>query len=529
MSVLATALTQAMKRSCHDLVLLDRDTDTWTPYPWTQVHSRAENIAERILDAGHIGAVGLVGEPTVEFIAAMHGTWLAGRSLSILPGPVRGAEGNRWAKSTLDQFASNGAGIVLSNGAQLEQLRNIESSLPVLDLAQVGHAKRSTPFAPVAALAGIPAVLQGTAGSTGQPRTAKLSPDAVLSNVRGLIAHTHVDSALDVGCSWLPVYHDMGLTFLLSAALSGSTIWLAAASSFAVSPFRWLKWLSDSRATMTAAPNFAYTVIGRYSRRAPEVDLSRLRFAINGGEPIDCEGFQRFASELAKFGFDATACAPSYGLAEATCAVTSPLPGSGLRYDEVAPMDGDKAPRRHALLGQAIPGMEVRVRPSEDPYDDIPAREVGEVEIRGTSLMSGYLGEDPVPSGKWFKTGDLGYVVDGALVVCGRTKEIISVAGRNVFPTEIERVAAQVRGVREGAVVAVGTKANATRPGLMIAAEFAGPDASGARTELMLRVASECGVLPSDVVFMAPGSLPRTSSGKLRRVAVRTQLEGATP
>ncbi|PQM44220.1 Long-chain-fatty-acid--[acyl-carrier-protein] ligase MbtM [Mycobacterium talmoniae] len=110
-------------------------------------------------------------------------------------------------------------------------------------------------------------------------------------------------------------------------------------------------------------------------------------------------------------------------------------------------------------------------------------------------------------------------------MVCGRAKEIISVAGRNVFPTEIERVAAAVRGVREGAVVAVGAGDGAARPGLVITAEFRGPDEAGARSELVARVASECGVVPADVVFVTPGSLPRTSSGKLRRLEVKRNLE----
>ena len=112
-------------------------------------------------------------------------------------------------------------------------------------------------------------------------------------------------------------------------------------------------------------------------------------------------------------------------------------------------------------------------------------------------------------------------------MVCGRVKELITVAGRNVFPTEVERVAAQVRGVREGAVVAVGADGASVRPGLVITAEFRGPDEAGARSELVQRIASECGVVPSDVVFVSPGTLPRTSSGKLRRLEVKRNLEVA--
>ena len=119
----------------------------------------------------------------------------------------------------------------------------------------------------------------------------------------------------------------------------------------------------------------------------------------------------------------------------------------------------------------------------------------------------------------------MGYLVDGGLVVCGRAKEIITVAGRNIFPAEVEQVAAQIAGVREGAVVAIGTGEGSIRPGLVIAAEFRGRDEDGARRQLLAQVASQCGVLPADVVFVRPGSLPRTSSGKLRRFEVKRSIE----
>ncbi len=188
------------------------------------------------------------------------------------------------------------------------------------------------------------------------------------------------------------------------------------------------------------------------------------------------------------------------------------------------------APRRHAILGQPIPGMRKcgSARVSERSAEVLDREVGGEVEIhRGTSMMSGYVGEAPLKPGTWFPTGDLGYLTDDGLVVCGRAKEIITIAGRNIFPTEIEGVAAEVRGVREAAVVAVGND-DAIRPGLIITAEFRGPDESGARSELVAKVASECGIVPSNVVFVKPGSLPRTSSGKLRRLEVKRDLTAVT-
>jgi len=529
-TVLAAALAQAMNASAHDLVVFDRDSETWTRHPWPQVQARAETVAARILAEERPGAVGLVGEPTADIVAAIQGGWLAGKSVSILPGPVRGADPQRWARATLMRFAEIGVRMVFSHGEERGLLTAADGSLPVFDVGAVAAAKRSASVAATEGAPGTPAVLQGTAGSTGTPRTVRLSSEAVLSNVNGLLTVFAVDPAHDVGCTWLPLYHDMGLTFLLSGALSGSPFWLAPTAAFAASPFRWLRWLSESGATMTVAPNMAYSMIGKYARLVSDVDLGRVRVTINGGEPVDCAAMDRFATALSAYGFDAGAMAPSYGLAESTCAVTVPAPGTGALYDEArrAPTDSaDPAPHRHAILGKPIPGMELRIGPVSERATDILDREVGEVEIRGTSMMSGYIGEVALEPGSWFPTGDLGYLTDDGLVVCGRSKEIITIAGRNVFPTEIERVAAEIRGVREGAVVAVGND-DAMRPGLIITAEFRGPDESGARSELVAKVASECGIVPSDVLFVKPGSLPRTSSGKLRRLEVKRNLAALT-
>jgi len=524
-SELADVLAATLSRSERVLAVFDGPTRSWHRHPWPEVYARAENVAEHLLDRD-VTAVGIVGETTVELVAGIIGALVSGTAVALLPGPVRGADPARWAQATLHRYAGLGVGLVLAHGAQLRLLREAGPATAVADLAELATTRRSRTLA-LPRGRGRFAVLQGTAGSTGTPRTAALPPEAVLANVRGLQRRIGVGPD-DVGCSWLPLYHDMGLIFLLSAAVGGFETWQAPTGAFSASPFAWLSWLSTSRATMTAAPNMAYGLIGRYARRVSDVDLGRLRFALNGGEPVDCEATARFGAEMARFGFDPAALAPSYGLAESTCAVTVPRPGTGLRTDivEVVTEDGT-APRSHAVLGEPVPGMQVRIVTDGRHRIEVPGREVGEIEIRGTSLMHGYLGEDPVDRESWFATGDLGYLTDDGLVVCGRAKELITVAGRNVFPTEVEQVAATVPGVRPGAVVAVGTGGPAARPGLVITAEFRGPDPDGARRAVVARVASECGIVPADVVFVAPGTLPRTSSGKLRRLEVKRSLEGA--
>ena len=523
MNVLATALAETLSRSPRDLVLLA--DKAWLRHPWQEIHARAGSVAERLRDQD-IRRVGLVGAPTAELVSTVIGAFYAGAAVSILPGPIRGADATQWADATQQRFRGIDVQLVASQDAYLEKICTAGQGLPVTDLTDLAPAERSsaTPCAEVDAPA---AILQGTAGSTGTPRTVELSPTAVLANLSGLGKRIGLRAG-DVGCSWLPLYHDMGLSFLLAGALAGNEVWQAPTAAFQASPFRWLNWLSESRASVTAAPNMAYGMIGKYSRRVADVDLSALRFALNGGEPVDCELTERFAVEMARFGFSAGALSPSYGLAESTCAVTVPVPGEGLRIDETAfTTEEGTATRRHAVLGTPIEGMELRIEPREGMAVAVSGRQVGEVAIRGTSMMSGYVGDLPRVGDDWFRTGDLGYLVDGGLVVCGRAKEIITVAGRNIFPAEVERIAARVPGVREGAVVAVGIGEGSVRPGLVVTAEFRGPDEAGARAELMREVASGCGVVPAEVVFVKPGTLPRTSSGKLRRLEVKRGLEVA--
>jgi long-chain-fatty-acid--[acyl-carrier-protein] ligase len=524
-TVLAAALSAAMRGAPTKLAVLDPDNDRWVRHPWQEVHARSENVADRIVDDGST-AVGLVGEPTVEFLAAIPGTFFAGAALSILPGPIRRADPRQWSQTTLDRFRSIGVTTVFSNGTELELLRENANGIVVHDLGDVAHAHRSTTFeGPLTAEV---AILQGTAGSTGTPRTAQISPAAELANLRGLIARVNIDEKSRLQ-SWLPIYHDMGLAVMLVSTLAQADLWQAPTKAFAGNPFGWLNWLHESEATMTAAPNMAFNIIGKYASGLSGLNLSNLGYTLNGGEPVDCDGYARFSAEMARFGFNPNSLSPSYGLAESTCAVTIPEPFNGLRIDEVAvTTDAGESTRRFAVLGHPIDGMELRVNTEQPHATEVTGREVGEIEIRGTSLMNGYVGEAPINPQEWLPTGDLGYITDEGLVVCGRAKELITVAGRNVFPNEIERIASQIDGVRDGCVVAIGTGEATARPRLIITAEFKGDDELAARSAVVARVASECGVVPADVVFVKPGALPRTSSGKLRRLEVKRNLEGAS-
>ncbi|MEX5634002.1 long-chain-fatty acid--ACP ligase MbtM [Parafrankia sp. FMc2] len=532
-SVLATVISRAMHSGNGTLSVLKTASGAWDTRPWQEVHTRAKQIAAQILtesDNREPSAVGLIGEPTVDLIAAIQGAWLAGTAVSILPGPIRGADEQRWAENTYARFRGIGVGTVLGSDEQLELLAKVDGPLRIAQVAQYGRNADITGFVGRRVGPDTPAILQGTAGSTGEPKTAVLSVAAVHSNITELVRRLDIRLNRDVEMSWLPLYHDMGLIVVLVGMATGVPLWVAPNSAFVGAPFRWLQWLTESRATITVAPNFAYNIVGRYGSRITDADLSHLRFAISGGEPIDADAFDAFLDVAARFGMDRRAAAPAYGMAESTCAVSMPAAGEGARYDEVtvtSPEDtGQSVRRRYAILGRPLDGMQVRIVEADGVgVPRIDGRAVGHIEIRGTSMMTGYLGHAPLGDGEWFATGDLGYLVDGRPVICGRAKEIVIVAGRNLFPVEIEQCAATVDGVRSGRVAAVARDGASARSGLVIVAEFRGRDPESARREVISTVASECNIVPADVVFVKPGALPLTTSGKLRRLETGKLLE----
>ena len=531
-NALVTAVRAAADRSA-DLHILDRTNGSWDTRAWADVVATAEAVAARLqsMQRAEIPEpVAIISEPTFETIAVVLASWMAGRASTILPGPNRFASLDSWAERTGGILRLLGVREVFSQGTAMKALDAGLGPDAEIRLTEV-NGVAEWPTAPATFESAMrpvheAAVYQGTAGSTGIPKCVQLTASAVLHNVRAALERQNYRHGEDVLCNWLPLYHDMGLMMLLAGMVSGAPTWLVPTSAFAKSPLDWLGWLDQSRATVTAAPNFAYALLGRYARVAGTADLSALRVAINGGEPIDVEATERFSVELAKFGFDPRAVSCSYGLAEATCALTMPGPAtsSGLSVDEVAADGG--AVRKIALLGTAINGVEIRIAPTEHRTDFHDVRDVGEIEFRSAAQMTGYVGEQPIDPGAWIKTGDLGYLVGDQLVVCGRSKELITIAGRNIFPQEVERAAAAVPGVRLGSVAAVAGRGNQTRrEQLVIVAEYTGDEPQSARRSIVDLVIAQCGTPPATVDFVEAGTLPKTTSGKLRRVDIAARYQ----
>jgi fatty-acyl-CoA synthase len=326
--------------------------------------------------------------------------------------------------------------------------------------------------------------------------------------------------------------------------LTGFDLVLGAPHDFLGAPARWLEWISAFRGTVTAGPNFAYALAARALRRAGPLDLSSWRLALNGAEPVDPAAVEAFCRDAGSHGFDTKAAFPVFGMAEATLAVTFPEPGTGMTIDHVdrvtlereryaAPVAaGDRAAapapsvRRLAFLGRALRAFDLRIV-DPDTGGVLAGREVGELELRSPSVTPGYYGNSAATAAAfrdgWLRTGDLAYLVDGQLVVCGRLKDVIIVGGRNVFPEDVERAAARVDGVRAGNVIAFGSDHRRGREAIVVVAETKADNPSPVRDAVVTVVADAVGIPPVDVVLVRPGTLPKTSSGKLQRSLCRAR------
>jgi fatty-acyl-CoA synthase len=504
---------------------------------WAELHEDARGVAAALQAAGVAPAdrVAIVGPTSRPLVTAIQATWLAGATVVCLPLPMRLGSIEAFAAQTRARIANAGARVVLVDPELEPFLVTEPGDPPVLRITELAGAAAAweRPIEDPDALA----MLQFTSGSTDDPKGVKLPHRCIVNNIDAIVEGAEL-GADDVGVSWLPLYHDMGLIGMLTTPMTtGFDLGIAPPQDFLAAPADWMHWMSDLRATLACGPNFAYALAARALRRVDGLDLSRWRLALNGAEPIDPGAVESFLDTGAAHGLDPKSAFCVYGMAEATLAISFPLPGTGMAVDTVdrvalerdryaAPPKAGADTRRLALLGRPLRGLEVRVcdRDTGAPVGD---REVGELELRGTSVTPGYWQRDDVTRATfrddWLRTGDLGYLVDGEVVVCGRIKDVIIVGGRNVFPEEIERAAAAVDGVRAGNVIAFGTTGRRNKEGIVVVAETRADEPRRLHDEVVERVCDVVGIPPLEVILVQPGSLPKTSSGKLQRSLCRTQ------
>jgi 1-acyl-sn-glycerol-3-phosphate acyltransferase len=421
-----------------------------------------------------------------------------------------------------------------------EDLRHVET---VKELSRVGATGEPLPAGPDTI-----ALIQYTSGSTGDPKGVVLTHANLLANIRAM-GEALAASSSDVFVSWLPLYHDMGLIGAWLGALHyGVPTVIMPPLAFLADPGRWLRAIGHHRATLSAAPNFAYELCCKSVRDEDieGLDLSSLRMFMNGAEPVSPATIARFTARFAKFGFPPKAMAPLYGLAENSVGLTCPPVGRGPIVDRVersalsgkgqarTAQPGDATALEFVACGRPIAGHEIRI--VDEVGVELPERTEGRLQFKGPSATRGYFRNEEKTKalfdGEWLESGDRAYIAGGDVFITGRIKDIIIKAGRNIYPQELEELVGSLEGVRKGCVAAfpstvggVGTE----RIVLLVETRLTEPSKIEAlRTRIVEVATTQLDMAPDEVVLAPPGTVPKTSSGKLRRSAARALYESGS-
>ncbi|MEZ4217471.1 MAG: fatty acyl-AMP ligase [Myxococcota bacterium] len=500
----------------------------------------AAGLAARGVEPGD--RVAIVAATSPEFFDGFFGAVLAGAVPVPLYPPVRLGRLDEYHERTAAMLDAARVRLVLADSRTQRVLgRTIERARPELGcegLASLrafrGLARELDPDAL--------GFIQFSSGTTQAPKPVALTHRQILANVAAIgdavrTVHPEVDGFVHSAASWLPLYHDMGLVGgIFTSLFHGCDLALIPPEHFIARPALWLRAISRHRATISPAPNFAYALCAERVRddELEGVDLSSWRVAMNGAEPVTPAVLDRFVERFAAYGLREEALTPVYGLAEATLAVTFSALDRRFavhRFDARALQRDGRAVASEAAgatsivsLGPPLPGFAIEI--ADERGRALSAGEVGRVRVRGPSIMEGYDGRPEATAAAlrdgWLDTGDVGFLWNGELHLHGRAKDLIVVRGRNHAPQDIERALDDLPGVRAGCSAAVGALADDGSGEelwlLVERAHDASPDGdTGIEIAARRRALEVSGLVAGRVVVLAPGTLPRTSSGKIRR------------
>lgn len=546
----AATIPEALARSAttdRGIFLLGPDLAEYR-LTYAELDSRARQVAHALAERGVAPGdrVCLLSSTDLPMVLALFGTWYAGAVPVILPLPGRRQDLDRYAADVrgrlatvdarlllvTDPFADVLAAAVAEGGAGTPDGDGRPTAvaapvvLPLGTVCAEGPTYPGPPPGDPAALA----LLQFTSGTTGPSKAVAITHRHILGNMAAIWSSYGVGPD-DRGMLWLPLNHDMGVIGLVAMVARGADLVLMAPETFLASPMSWLRAMSRYRVAITTAPNFAYALAGRLLRRATyELDLSSLRWAINGAEPIDPASLDAFTSAGARYGLRPHVPCPMYGMAEATLAITMRPPDSPLavqwvdgdeltRHGRATPVEPD-APNARCLVacGYPLPGTDIAIR--DEQGADQPPGVVGEIHVRGAGVMQGYW-RNPAATAEaivdgWLRTGDLGYVSPDGLVICGRRKDMIILNGRNLYPEEFEVEAERLPGVRVGNTVAF--MLPGTEHMILVAETNKGAEhAPTLAGELLAHLRRNLPVPPTQIVVCPPTTIPKTTSGKRQR------------
>jgi acyl-CoA synthetase (AMP-forming)/AMP-acid ligase II len=515
--------------------------------------SRRVAAALRARGLGAGDRIALVLETSPEFFHAWFGSLLAGCVPACLYPPVRLGRLRDYHQRTSEMVRAIDAALLIASRPVARLLGKTRELLgPAIGFVRVDQLRAETTASAAAALdvanpaADALALIQFSSGTTVQPKPVGLTHQQLLANLAAMTTRFGGGIARHRTVSWLPLYHDMGLVGAVMLSLVTPTaLTLIRPEHFVARPLVWLQAISDLRATVTVAPNFAYGLcVDRISEQASQgLDLASLEIALNGAEAVHPSTIERFVARFAAVGLRPAAMTPVYGLAEVGLAVSfssMERPPLAMHFDadrlEVDRRACLAAPGREVRaltsVGWPLPGYRIMIR--DDEGQALAAGHVGNVHVAGPSLMAGYVGlpeaTRAVLQDGWLDTGDLGFIYAGELYLCGRQKDVLVIRGRNHDPAVVEQAAGEVQGVRKGCVVALAVPlADEDSEALILLVERR----AGERDDTTLAASvheaalTSCGVAPREVVLLQPGTLPRTSSGKLRRgLASRQYLAG---
>lgn len=514
---------------------------------YRELREQARTMARRLLGLGleRGSRAALVAATGPEFIRFFFACQYAGLVPVPLPVSIRLGGHRAYVSQLQNLLRGCRASIAMAPAGLLEFLN--EAVTDDMGLQRVGSAESydELPEQKSAALQPLGpdemAYIQYTSGSTRFPRGVVISQRQVMSNLACIIRDGLQIGPEDRCMSWLPYYHDMGMVgFVLAPLAAQRSVDYLDTHDFAMRPRRWLDLMTRNRATISFSPPFGYELCARRvsAEDAAKYDLSAWRVAGVGAETIRPETLEAFAEALRDSGFQATAFLPCYGMAECSLGISFTSLGSGLDVDRV---DADHLAAEHVAVpagpdtnrasgfvkcGPPLPGHEVVIR---DPQGrPLPERHAGAITVRGPSVMSGYFEEPELsraclsPDG-WLDTGDLGYIVDGNVVITGRKSDLIIVHGRNIWPQDLEYLAEQQEEVRPGDASAFSVPGPDGRDRVVVVVQCRVAD--GARRNALVRrlhrLIHEMLGIDSIIELVPPHTLPRTSSGKLSRSAAR--------
>lgn len=516
-----------------------------TVLPYSELREQAKSAARRLLslDLKRGDRVAVVADTHPDFIILFFACQYAGLVPFALPVPLNLGSRDPYIKQLRGMLKSGGAKIAL---AHKEFIGFLDEAVAGDSLAWMGTREElsavplsDSPLQPNQP--DEPAYLQFTSGSTKSPQAVVITGKAVMSNLQGIVKSGLKVRRGDRCASWLPFYHDMGMVgFVLGPIASQLSVDYLPTRDFALRPLQWLRLISRNRCTIAFAPPFGYELCARRIRGADlrQLDLSSWRVAGVGAEMLRTSAFNSFATKMAAAGFDSAAFLPCYGLAEASLAATFSELGRGLdvmaidalamaeRGTAVRVASGRRKVNKIVNCGRAIPEHDIRIVDNDGKA--LPDLRVGRVLIKGPSLMSGYLNDEEgtrqvMLEDGWLDTGDLGYLFEQNLFLTGRRKDIIIVNGRNIRAQDLEEFAEDLDEIRMGEASAFDVEDADGQQTIVLVVECRLAD-STARQSLISRLQRKIyqGFGIYCYVDLVPlHTLPRTSSGKLSRVAAR--------